>query len=107
MKLPPSKHWFIRAGASPCALQMLMDSVDVALPKEYLAFLAFSDGGEGPLLPPYYTLCLDTAACACASGMPGNARSSRADLLPAAQMDRVDCAISAGRLGMVERLVGP
>jgi hypothetical protein len=45
---------------------MLMDSVEVALPREYLAFLAFSDGGEGPLLPPYYTLCLDTAACACA-----------------------------------------
>lgn len=64
LKLSPSKHWFTNEGAASSALQVLMDSVDVELPKEYVEFLAFSNGFEGRLLAPYYTLCLDDAATA-------------------------------------------
>jgi cell wall assembly regulator SMI1 len=64
MKLPPSKQWFRNEGASSDALQVLIDSVEVKLPKEYLELLAFSNGGEGPLPVPYYTLCLDDAESA-------------------------------------------
>lgn len=59
MKLPPSTQWLSNEGASLDALQVLTDSVEVELPKEYLELLAFSNGGEGPLRAPYYTLCLD------------------------------------------------
>lgn len=64
MKIPPSKQWFRNEGASLDALQVLMNSVEVELPKEYLELLVFSNGGEGPLPVPYYTLCLDDAESA-------------------------------------------
>lgn len=68
MKLPPSKTWFRNEGASMAALQALADAVEVALPKEYLELLAFSNGGEGPLPAPFHNLCLDDAESAAEPG---------------------------------------
>lgn len=61
MSLLGDGKWFKRDGASESALQNLRQAVGVALPDEYVQLLAYSNGGEGDLPPPFCTLCLDSA----------------------------------------------
>ena len=57
--------WDGNAPAEISAIDRLRRVAGVQLPEEYLAFLAFSDGGEGPLAidPGYIVIdCASTAA---------------------------------------------
>lgn len=63
-RIPPSKKWFKNEGASADALRGLAEVMEVGLPREYFDLLAYSNGGEGPLPPPFHTLCLDGAESA-------------------------------------------
>lgn len=47
--LLPNAKWHGNPPASPAAQEMLAKTSGVELPDEYMAFLAFSNGGEGPL----------------------------------------------------------
>jgi hypothetical protein len=53
----PRRHWSCRPPASEDAIERLRQIAPGALPKEYIALLKYSNGGEGPLaLPPLYFL---------------------------------------------------
>ena len=51
----PHREWFSRPPASEEAIEQLQHAAPGVLPKEYVALLRYSNGGEGPLgLPPLY-----------------------------------------------------
>jgi hypothetical protein len=53
--LPPDREWHAVAGATDASLARLVAASPVELPSDYLRFLAFSNGGEGPLgVQPFY-----------------------------------------------------
>jgi hypothetical protein len=54
----PFQHWRANKGARAEALNRLRNAAPIALPESYYEFLAFSDGGEGPLSkqPLYFQL---------------------------------------------------
>lgn len=53
--LPPDRDWRAVPGATEASLARLAAASPITLPNEYLRFLAYSDGGEGPLaVQPYY-----------------------------------------------------
>lgn len=59
--LAKNATWHGNAGAGNTDLDRLRRAAGVALPAEYLEFLAFSDGGEGPLgIEPGYVV-IDSA----------------------------------------------
>ena len=47
--LPLDREWHGAAGATEASLARLVAASPVELPSEYLRFLAYSNGGEGPL----------------------------------------------------------
>lgn len=53
------RDWFRLGGATPEDLAQLRTVVPGDLPARYIALLAFSNGGEGPLAINPYNLCLD------------------------------------------------
>ena len=53
--------WHACSAASAKSIEALERELGDRLPNEYLKFLAWSNGGEGPLLVQPYTLCLDSA----------------------------------------------
>ncbi|WP_228895273.1 SMI1/KNR4 family protein [Pseudoduganella aquatica] len=55
------RTWFKYPGASPQALDALRAAAGVELPDQYYDFLAFSNGGEGPLPVFPFNICLDAA----------------------------------------------
>ena len=57
----PHRKWSSRPPPSEDAIEQLKQTAPDALPKEYLALLRYTNGGEGPLsLPPLYFLLYDT-----------------------------------------------
>ncbi len=56
-----SRDWLAKPGASKAELQALQDGVSVELPESYIALLALSNGGEGPLAVQPYYFALDEA----------------------------------------------
>ncbi|WP_156882625.1 SMI1/KNR4 family protein [Pseudomonas sp. CF161] len=56
--------WVGNEGASAAALERLRSVAPSVLPLEYYQLLACSNGGEGPLPDPFFTLCLDPAETA-------------------------------------------
>lgn len=51
----PHREWSSRPPATEEAIELLQHAAPGALPKEYVALLRYSNGGEGPLaLPPLY-----------------------------------------------------
>jgi hypothetical protein len=51
----PDRQWSSRPPASEKAIERLRKAAPGPLPKEYVALLRYSNGGEGPLaLPPLY-----------------------------------------------------
>jgi hypothetical protein len=55
------RDWYRLGGASPEALARLRACAPAALPERYLALLAYSNGGEGPLAAQPYRFALDSA----------------------------------------------
>lgn len=55
------RDWCGVGGAAAEELTRLRAIAPVDLPQRYLALLAFSNGGEGPLPTEPYNLCLDSA----------------------------------------------
>lgn len=59
--IPIDRAWLNQPGASEKALRDLRATAGVNLPVEYINFLAWSNGGEGPLpVQPCY-FCLESA----------------------------------------------
>ncbi|MBK8036735.1 MAG: SMI1/KNR4 family protein [Verrucomicrobiaceae bacterium] len=59
--LSPNATWHGNSPAAPAALEALCRIAEVELPEDYLSFLAFSNGGEGPLgIEPGY-IVVDSA----------------------------------------------
>lgn len=56
--------WVGHEGASVDALERLRSVAPSVLPLEYYQLLAGSNGGEGELPDPFFTLCLDPAETA-------------------------------------------
>ena len=53
--IPPDRDWRAAPEATEASLARLVAASPIELPSEYLRFLVYSNGGEGPLgLPPYY-----------------------------------------------------
>jgi hypothetical protein len=51
----PQRQWSARSPASDEAIEQLQHVAPGPLPKEYIALLRYSNGGEGPIaLPPLY-----------------------------------------------------
>lgn len=54
------RQWCSRAPASADAIEQLRQAAPGPLPKEYIALLRYSNGGEGPIaLPPHYLMLYD------------------------------------------------
>lgn len=64
MLLSPDRTWHGNNGASKEALDALRSAVVQTLPSAYFELLEYSNGGEGPLPPPFYNLCLDSVEVA-------------------------------------------
>jgi len=62
--LPRDRVWRKNSGASPEQIEALRQASPVKLPAKYYDFLAFSDGGEGPLSRQPLNFVLDPAAVA-------------------------------------------
>lgn len=56
------REWVGASGATLEDLARLRLVAPANLPQRYFEFLAFSDGGEGPLAISPYNLCLDSAS---------------------------------------------
>ena len=56
------KNWSTKAGAAAADIAELIAMSGNALPEDYLRFLRFSNGGEGPLSIQPFWLVLDSAA---------------------------------------------
>ncbi len=53
--IPSDRDWHPAPKATEASLARLVAASPIELPSEYLRFLAYSNGGEGPLgLQPYY-----------------------------------------------------
>lgn len=55
------RDWLAKPGASQAELQALQDGLSVELPESYVALLALTNGGEGPLAVQPYHFALDEA----------------------------------------------
>jgi hypothetical protein len=56
------KDWQIKAGATAVELADLIAATGNILPDDYLSFLSFSNGGEGPLsIDPFWLVLHDAA----------------------------------------------
>lgn len=58
------RSWYKVGGASEAEIERLQRAAGFDLPTEYVEFLRFSNGGEGPLCEPWCVFCLDDAATA-------------------------------------------
>ncbi|PHP90557.1 hypothetical protein CFB52_010640 [Burkholderia sp. AU18528] len=65
------KSWYRVGGASEAAIASLRRAAGFDLPAEYVEFLRFSNGGEGPLCEPWGVFCLDDAETAGSVALSG------------------------------------
>lgn len=72
------RNWFGVSGATAEDMAHLKAVAPDQLPAKYLALLAFSNGGEGPLAVQPYNLCLDPAMIVAET--IGRENDGRADL---------------------------
>jgi hypothetical protein len=69
------RDWYAVAGASPEAIQELLNAAPNELPASYLELLSVSNGGEGPLPVNPFNLCLDSAQEVAARLASGHAKA--------------------------------